>query len=135
MDAFKGQYTDGVKKKLHSLSIKMVQVPANMTHFFQPLDLKVNRVAKQHTEISFVKYYSDCVAKQLKSGNDIEVDLRLTVVKPLQVQWLVDMYNYFSTAPGKEAILKGWKKAEILGILDGTVELLPENPFQAIYEK
>ena len=61
MDAFKGQLTDGVKKKLQSLSIEMVQVPANMTHFFQPLDLTVNRVAKQHTRTSFVKYYSDCV--------------------------------------------------------------------------
>ena len=103
MDAFKGQLTDGVKKKLQSLSIEMVQVPANMTHFFQPLDLTVNRVAKKHTRTSFVKYYSDCVTKQLESGkslDDIEVDLRLTVVKPLHAQWLVDMYNYFSTAPG-----------------------------------
>ena len=46
--------------------------------------------------------------------DDIEVDLRLTVVKPLHAQWLVDMYNYFNTAPGKEVIIKGWKKAEIL---------------------
>ena len=75
------------------------------------------------------------MTKQLESGkslDDIEVDLRLTVVKPLHAQWLVDMmYNYFSTAPGKEVIIKGWMEAEILGMLDGTVELLPENPFQA----
>ena len=31
--------------------------------------------------------------------------------------------------------IKGWKKAEILRILDGKVELPPENHFQAIYEK
>ena len=78
------------------------------------------------------------MTKQLESGKslvDIEVDLRLTVVKPLHAQWLVDMYNYFSTAPGKEVMIKGWKKAEILGMLDGTVELLQDNPFQTIYEK
>ena len=72
MDAFKGQVTDGVKKELQSLSIEMVQVPANMTPFFQPLDLTVNRVAKQHTRTSFVKYYSDCVTKQLESGKSLD---------------------------------------------------------------
>lgn len=46
LDAFKGQITDAVKERLHSLSIEMVQVPANMTHFFQPLDLAVNQAAK-----------------------------------------------------------------------------------------
>ena len=51
-----------------------------MTDFFQPLDLTVNRAAKQHTRKSFVTYYSDCVSKQLEAGrnlDDIEVDLRL----------------------------------------------------------
>ncbi len=38
--------TDTVKNRLESLLIKLVPVPANMTHFFQPLDLTVNRVAK-----------------------------------------------------------------------------------------
>lgn len=41
-DVFKGQMTDAVKSKLTSLSIELVAVPANMTHFFQPLDLTVN---------------------------------------------------------------------------------------------
>ena len=137
LDAFKGQITDAVKEKLHLLSIEMVQVPANMTHFFQPLDLTVNQAAKQHMSKSFVTYYSDCVSKQLEAGKnleDIEVDLRLTVVKPLHAQWLVDMYNYFTTPQGKEIIHKGWKKANILGTVDGSIILPPENPFQTIYE-
>ena len=134
-DAFNGQMTDVVKQKLDSLSIEMVQVPANMTHFFQPLDLTVNRAAKQLTKKkkAFVTY-----SKQLEAGNqleDIEVDLRLSVLKPLHAQWLVDVYNYFSTEEGREIILKGWKKAGIQAVIDGSVVLPPENPFQDIYKK
>lgn len=60
-----------------------------------------------------------------KGVKDIEVDLRLTVLKPLHAQWLVDMYNHFSTAIGKEMILKGWKRAEVQGVIDGSVTLPP----------
>ena len=38
--------TQAVKNKLELLSVEQVSVPANMTHFFQPLDLTVNKVAK-----------------------------------------------------------------------------------------
>ena len=36
-DVFKGQMTDKVFSKLATLNIKVVSVPANMTHFFQIL--------------------------------------------------------------------------------------------------
>jgi len=41
-DVFRAQMTDVMKQKLSSLHIECVYVPANMTHFFQPLDLTVN---------------------------------------------------------------------------------------------
>ena len=40
-DVFKGQCTVKVNNLLTKLNIKVVMVPDNMTHFFQPLDLKV----------------------------------------------------------------------------------------------
>ncbi len=46
-DAFKGQTTDTVNSTLESLDVVCVPVPANMTHFFQPLDLTVNGSAKK----------------------------------------------------------------------------------------
>ena len=52
-DVFKGQMTDKVKEELRRLSIELVPVPANMTHFFQPLDLTVNRAAKNFYFILF----------------------------------------------------------------------------------
>ena len=45
-----------------------------------------------------------------------------------------DVYNYFSTEEGREIILKGWKKAGIQAVIDDSVVLPPENPFQDIYE-
>ena len=137
-DVFRGQMTDSVKEKLASLSIELVSVPANMTHFFQPLDLTVNGAAKKFAKKEFVTYYSAEVRRQLGCGKDmedIEVDLRLTVIKPLHAQWLVNMYNYFTTPNGKEIVLKGWRKSGVTGVLNGTVTLPPEDPFETIYKE
>ena len=60
-NVFKGQMTDTVKSKLTSLSIDLVTVPANMTHFFQPLDLTVNGAAKKLARKEFMQYYSTAV--------------------------------------------------------------------------
>ena len=134
MGCVNGQMTGTVKTKLTSLSIELVAVPANMTHFFQPLDLTVNRAAKTIARREFIQYYSTAVQRQLQNGkNAEEVDLRLSVIKPLHAQWLVNMFSYFTTSHGREIILKGWKKAGISGLLDGTTVIPPEDPFEQIY--
>ena len=107
-----------------------------MTHFFQPLDLTVNGSAKKFTRKEFITYYSTTVQQQLeyvKSVEDIEVDFRLTALKTLHAQCLINMHNFFTTPNGKEIILKGWKKAGISGLLDGTTVLPPEDPFKEIF--
>ena len=58
---------------------------------------------------------------------------RLSVIKPLHAQWLINMFSYFTTSHGHEIILKGWKKAGISGLLDGTTVIPPEDPFEQIY--
>ena len=78
-DVFRGQMTERVKDKLTSLSIEPVSVPANMTHFFQPLDLTVNGSAIMFMRKQFTEYCSH----QLEN---IEVDFRLTSLKPLHSQ-------------------------------------------------
>ena len=60
-DVFKGQMTEAVKEKLSSYNIELVAVPANMTHFFQPLDLTVNGSAKKYMRKQFIVYYSSAV--------------------------------------------------------------------------
>ena len=74
-------------RQLASLNIEIVSVPANMTHFFQPLDLTVNGQAKKFCKEKFTTWYSQEVQRQLDSGTsfeDIEVDLRMSVIKPLK---------------------------------------------------
>uniref|UniRef100_A0A1X7USG5 DDE-1 domain-containing protein n=1 Tax=Amphimedon queenslandica TaxID=400682 RepID=A0A1X7USG5_AMPQE len=134
-DVFRGQMTEAVKTKLRSMSIELVAVPANMTHFFQPLDLTVNGAAKKFTRNEFVTYYSSTVQKELSNGKcieDIEVDLKLSTIKPLHAQWLINFYNFFTTTEGHAITLNGWKKAGISTLLDGTTTLGPDDPFKAI---
>ena len=76
-------------------------VPANMTHFFQLLDLTVNGLAKRK---QFITYYTGAVEQQIDRGmqpEDIDVNCWLTVLKPLHAQWMVNMFNYFTTDKGK----------------------------------
>ena len=132
-DVFKGQMTEQVKQKLKSLNIELVAVPSNMTHFFQPLDLTVNGVAKRYMRKQFITYYSNCVKQQLENGKrleDVEVDFRLTSIKPLHARWIVGMYNFLTSEKGSLVIKKGWEKAGITGLLDGSTEMPSEDPFE-----
>ena len=125
-DVFKGQKTDKVLSKLASLNIEVVSVPANMTHFFQPLDLTVNGEAKRFMKDQFTMWYSAEIQKQMEAtGNDdnIEVDLRLSVLKPLHATWLVSLYNH---------LMKGWEKAGVAGVARGETSLPSEDPFKDI---
>ena len=67
-DVFRGQTTDHVAQILDSLNIKVVKVPANMTHFFQPLNLTVNESAKNFTRKKFVTWYAEEIKKQMDAG-------------------------------------------------------------------
>ena len=67
------------------------------------------------------------------SEDEISVDLKLTTIKPLHAQWLVNLFNFMTTEEGKEHIFKGWKKAGVVGLVDGTTVLPEKDPFQEIY--
>lgn len=106
-----------------------------MTHFFQRLYLTVNGEAKRFMNDMFTTWYSTDVQKQMESGNspdEIEVDLRLSVLKPLHATWLVRLNNHLtgSVRVGKRHIAKGWNKAGISELLQGKTTLSPEDPFE-----
>ena len=136
-DVFRGQTTESVLSKLASLNIEIVSVPANMTHFFQPLDLTVNGQAKKFCKEKFTTWYSQEVQRQLDSGTsfeDIEVDLRMSVIKPLHAGWLVALYDYLTGAEGRRSIFKGWEKAGVKEIVNNDKPLPPVDPFEEIYQ-
>ena len=41
----------------------------------------------------------------------IEIPLKLLLVKPLHAKWLIEMYNEMTSADGKQVCLKGWQVA------------------------
>ena len=134
-DVFRDQKTQKVCLKLSSLNIEVISVPANMTHFFQPLDLMVNGQAKKFSKNKFTMWYSAEVQKQLDCGinfEDVDVDLKLSVLKPIHATWLVE-YNFFSSTEGKVYVLKGWEKAGIKDVFNGKEVPPPVDPYQDIY--
>ena len=78
-------------------------------------------------------YYSETVKHKLDIGEHVEVDLRLTAIKSLHARWLVSMYNFFTSSKGTPVIIKGWKKAGISGLLDGTTTVPSADPFLNSY--
>ena len=52
-DVFKGQKTDKYKSVLALYDIVPVYVPANLTRYFQPLDLTLNGIAKTFLKDKF----------------------------------------------------------------------------------
>ena len=82
-------------------------------------------------------WHSEEAQKQINPGNggrngEVNVDLRLTVLKPRHASWLVDLYNHLSRDIGRRQIAKGWEKAGITQLLYESFSLSPEDPFEEI---
>ena len=107
-------------------------VPANMTHFFQPLDLTVNGSAKNFMKKKFVTWYANEVKKKIEEGvpiESVEIDLSLARIKQTHALWLIELFNFLTSEEGKKTILNGWKKAGVTNILMKTEILPPKDPF------
>lgn len=92
----------------------VVFVPASCTDQLQLLDLAINAPFKKHMKAQFENYYSNKVADQMKKGvkvEDIKVDLRLSVVKPLHAKWVTKSVDEISK--NMELIKKAWAMAGI----------------------
>ena len=56
--------------------------------------------------------------------------MNLSILKPLQADWIIKLYNKMTSLSGKNVILKGWEKAGIKdGIEMGTAGLPSLDPF------
>ena len=105
---FRGQCTEEMFKLLDENNILYVLVPANCTDRLQPLDLSVNKPAKDFMKAKFQDWYGSIVYKQLEDRCE-SVDLRLSTMKPLSAQC---MYEYFQVHP--EIIINGFTAAGIV---------------------
>ena len=110
-DVFKGQCTSDVLQILKDNNILYVTVPNNCTDRLQPLDLSVNKAVKQYFRTQFQEWYGSVIYKQLQDGIEEEVDLRLSIMKPLSAQWMVECYHYLLAHP--DLAINGFKAAGI----------------------
>ena len=136
MDVFTGQMTTEVKDLLTANNILIANVPPNMTRFYQPLDLTVNGAAKRFIAKRFNSWYCDEISRQLEAGTpieDIDVKLRLSVLKPLHAGWVIDFYNYITSSEGLSIIENGWKSSGIYDAIRLGLENLPKlDPYHDI---
>ena len=82
-NCFKGQCTERIFKILDENNILYVLVPPNTTDRLQPLDLSVNKPAKDFVKLQFQNWYARIICKQLEDEINEPVDMRLTIMKPL----------------------------------------------------
>ena len=92
-DNFKGQLTADVLQLLEENHVNIVFVPPNCTDRLPPLDLSVNKLAKDFLRDKFQQWYSDEIFDQLCKNDTKEASLEpikfpLQVMKPLGAQWI-----------------------------------------------
>lgn len=80
-DVFKGQCTSKVLKMLEENNILYVTVPNNCTDRLQPLDLSVNKPAKDFLRARFQEWYGGEICQQLDRCVTEQVDMRMSVMK------------------------------------------------------
>ena len=136
MDVFTGQMTEDVVMRYQENSILIVNVPRNMTKYYQPLDLTVNGYCKWVFKRKFNEWYSNQIAKRLADGvelNDIQVKLLLSILKPLHAGWIIEFYNEMTSSKGVSIIKSGWRASGITDAVDIGLEKLPSiDPFEEI---
>ena len=128
--------TSDVLNLLRDNKILLTNVPPNMTKFYQPFDLTVNGFAKRFMARKCNDWYTEQVSAQLDKGisiDDIDIKLRLSLIKPLHASWLVDLYNHMTSGAAKDLIGSGWASSGIKDAINLGPDSLPSiDPFHDI---
>ena len=74
--------------------------------------------------------------KDLDEGKEldsIEIKLKISVIKPLHANWLMELYNHLTSPMGRQIYIKGWKVSGIHDAVIMTSAKLPSlDPFEDI---
>ena len=99
-DNFKAQCTEALLTHIDAHNVYVVLIPANCTDRLQPLDISVNKPAKDFLRKQFQEWYSTKIYRQFQGVDPKEpVDLRLTIMKPLGAKWMISLHKHFKSNP------------------------------------
>ena len=121
-DSFKAQSTDKVTKELERLNIVQVMVPKTMTQLLQPLDLTTNAYVKKMEKKCFSEYFTNAITKEImhdpkRDVTTIEVDLRLSTLKPEHAKVMRKVYEFLQSEKGCDVIKAEWGAVGITDVL------------------
>ena len=72
-------------------NIHTVTVPANTTDRLQPLNVSVNKPAKDFLRGKFNEWYAETI---VEGGDGCIVDMWLQVLKPISARWMIKFFDY-----------------------------------------
>ena len=87
-------------------------MPANCTDRLQPMDLSINKPAKNFLKQQFQLWYSNEIYLQKERSGKLEpIPFPMITMKPLGAKWLIEFYNYMLVHP--EMVQNGFKAAGV----------------------
>ena len=88
-------------------------IPANCTDSLRPLNLSINKAAKEFLHGKFQEWYAMQIFNQHQGKAEKKpVDLRLSKVKPLGARWMVNLHDHLKAKP--DMICDAFKVAGIV---------------------
>ena len=107
----------------------MVPVPHNMTNYFQPLDLTVNRSCKSFLRGKAHVWYAEQVQAQISKGiapESVSVDLKISILKPIHAKWVTQYYDHIRI--DEDIVENRWRRSGITKAIKENVR--KKDPFE-----
>ena len=93
--------------------------------------LLISQPFKDHLRSDIQAWYSEQVSKQLQDGKepeDVKVDTRLFIMKPLGAKWITSAYDYLKRETG--IIHNGFVEAGIVAAIENETSEAEDDPFE-----
>ena len=104
---FKGQCTPAIINHLQQNNVDIVFVPANCTDPLQPLDVSVNKAAKNFMCDQFQRWYAEQIQQQVQ-------DNKQSCRFETKHKWFVQLSDYLKQHPDKNGFKGAGITAEYL---------------------
>ena len=130
-DTFKGQDNDEMRNFCAKNPCEIVIIPNNLRNKFQRLDISVKKAANYFIPDK----YNSWPSKQLraeKAAADVKVSLKVSVIKTLHGEWIVDLYS--TRKDDKEMAINGFRSAGITKAIENAKVMVEKtkNPFKEV---